>query len=300
LARERLAAAGFGDGFPTTITYSDEPRDYLPDPTAVATTLQTQLREYLGIEATLRVLPFAELTSQADAGTITGLYLLGARARYPDPSVLLDPHFGPASSAQFGRRFDDIGRALEQGRSNADPKERALGYSRTNGRIAVHVPMIPLAHVGSLAAVRTDVRGYDASATATDQLATVTPGDRTQFVYMQATRPESLYCADETDAAPLRICAQVGESLYRHAIPEPGLTPALAESCVADADLVVWTCTLRDAVPFHDGAFLDANDVVLSYVVQWDADHPLHHGRAGAFSAFTERFGGLLNPPPDA
>ncbi|MGH2476715.1 MAG: ABC transporter substrate-binding protein [Candidatus Limnocylindrales bacterium] len=300
LARERLAQAGFGDGFPTTITYSDEPRDYLPDPTAVATTLQTQLREYLGIETTLRVLPFAELTAQADAGTITGLYLLGARAPYPDPSVLLDPHFGPASSAQFGRRFDDIGRALEQGRSNADPKERALGYGRTNGRIGLHVPMIPLAHVGSLAAIRADVRGYYASATATDRLSTVTPGDRTQFVYMQATRPAGLYCADESDAAALRVCAQVSESLYRHDIPEPGLTPALAEACVADADLVIWTCTLRDPVRFHDGAALDANDVVLSYAVQWDADHPLHQGRDGAFAAFTDRFGGLLNPPPDA
>ncbi len=300
LARERLSAAGFADGFPTTITYSDEPRDYLPDPTAVATALQTQLREYLGIEATLQVLPFAELASQADAGTITGLYLLGARAPYPDPTALLDPHFGPASSAQFGRRFDDIGRALELGRSSSDPEVRALNYTRTNGRIAQHVPMIPLAHVGSLAAVRADVRGYAASAMASDRLALVVPGDRTQFVYMQASQPLGLYCADETDAAAWRVCAQLSESLYRHDIPEPGLAPALAESCLADADLVVWTCTLRDGVRFHDGAVLDANDVVLSYAVQWDGAHPLHRGREGAFAAFTDRFGGLLNPPPDS
>ncbi|MGZ9277045.1 MAG: ABC transporter substrate-binding protein [Candidatus Limnocylindrales bacterium] len=298
LARERLATAGFDDGFPTTITYSDEPRDYLPDPTAVATALQTQLREYLGIEATLKVLPFDELTVAADAGTIDGLYLLGARTRFPDASILLERHFGPGSSGQFGKRFDDIGRTLEQGRSSADPEVRALGYARANDRIRVHVPMIPLAHVGSLAAIRSDVAGYFASATATDRLATVVPGDRTQFVFMQTSRPAGLYCADETDEATLRICAQLSEPLYRHDIPEPGLAPALAEACLPDAELVVWSCTLRAGVRFHDGSVLDANDVVLSYAVQWDADHPLHRGRDGAFTAFIDRFGGLLNPPP--
>lgn len=298
LARERLAQAGFPDGFPTSITYSDEPRDYLPDPGAVATALQTQLHEYLGVEATLRVLPFDELVAQADAGRLDGLYLLGARARVADASVLLDQHFGPTSSAQFGRRFDDIARALDQGRTSGDPAKRTVAYQRVNERIARHVPMIPLAHVGSLGAARADVSGYTASATASDKFALVTPGDRTQFVFMQAGRPGSLYCADEVDDAALRICAQLAESLYRFDLPEPSLSPALATACVPDADLVLWTCSLRPGVRFHDGAALDANDVVLSYAVQWDEEHPLHHGRDGSFSAFIERFGGLLHPPP--
>ena len=48
---------------------------------------------------------------------------------------------------------------------------------------------------------------------------------------------------------------------------------------------------------FHDGAALDANDVVLSYAIRWDAAHPLHHGREGTFQAFADRFGGFLHPP---
>jgi peptide/nickel transport system substrate-binding protein len=60
---------------------------------------------------------------------------------------------------------------------------------------------------------------------------------------------------------------------------------------------MTWTCALRKGVTFHDGASLDANDVVLSFAVQWDADHPLHHGREGRFQPFIETFGGLLNPP---
>ena len=58
------------------------------------------------------------------------------------------------------------------------------------------------------------------------------------------------------------------------------------------------TCTLRDGVKFHDGADLDANDVVLSYAAQWDAEHELHVGRSGAFEYFPGLWGGFLNPPP--
>lgn len=297
LAREWLAAAGFPDGFATTIVFSEEPRDYLPDPVGLATVLQTQLRQYLGIEASLERMSFDELTAAADAGDIAGIYLLGARTRYPDATVLLDGHFGPAASAQFGRRFDDVVRALDAARSSADPEVRAVNYGRANGRILSHAPMVPLAHVGTATAYRSDVRGAHASSTATERFAAVIPGDRTQFVYMQASRPGGLYCADESDPSTLRVCAQLVESLYRHDVPEPGLSPALAEACVPDDDLVTWTCSLRAGVTFHDGSRLDANDVVLSYAVQWDAANPLHLGRDGTFQGFVDRFGGFLHPP---
>ena len=40
--------------------------------------------------------------------------------------------------------------------------------------------------------------------------------------------------------------------------------------------------------------------VVLTYAVQWDADHPLHKGRDGSFTYFPGLFSGFLNPPPPA
>ena len=296
LARDMLAGVGFAEGFPTTISYSDEPRDYLPDPTAAATALQTQLRDQLGVTAELKVMPFADLTAAVDGGRLSGFYLLGARARYPDASLLLESHFGPTASLQFGKRFNDIANWLTRGRV-ADAAARAKGYGGVNILLGKHVPMIPLAHVGSAAAFRTDVVGAQASATATDKLATVVPGDRTQFVYMQQDRPGGLFCADETADVALRVCAQLSESLYRHDLPEPSLTPALAEACLPDEDLIMWTCTLRAGVRFHDGSVLDANDVVLSYAIRWDAAHPLHKGREGTFGAFIDRFGGFLRPP---
>ncbi len=108
----------------------------------------------------------------------------------------------------------------------------------------------------------------------------------------------SLYCADEVDVGSLRACAQMAESLFAPGASDGSLVPALAETCVPDTNLTTWTCTLRAGVTFHDGSRLDAGDVVLSFAVQWDAEHPLHRGRTGEFQAFLDRFRGFLNPPP--
>jgi len=61
----------------------------------------------------------------------------------------------------------------------------------------------------------------------------------------------------------------------------------------------VWTCTLRDGVTFHNGATLDASDVVLSMAAQWDARSPLHVGRTATFGYWPSLIGGdYLNAPP--
>ena len=76
------------------------------------------------------------------------------------------------------------------------------------------------------------------------------------------------------------------------AAPTP--IPALASSCTPNAAATVWTCNLRTGVRFHDGATLDADDVVTSFAAQWDADHPLHAGHDGTFAQFAASFGGFL------
>ena len=122
--------------------------------------------------------------------------------------------------------------------------------------------------------------------------------DRRQLVWMQATEPTGLYCADQTAVDALRICAQIGESLYGYGPDGAAIVPSLAESCTADDRLVTWTCKLRTGVTFHDGAALDAGDVVDTFAVQWDAEHPRHRGGDGAFQTFASLFGGFLNPSP--
>ena len=71
--------------------------------------------------------------------------------------------------------------------------------------------------------------------------------------------------------------------------------PALAVSNAVNADLTEYTFTLRDGVTFHNGATLDANDVVATFAAQWDAMSPNHVGRTGTFEYFGAFFGCFLN-----
>ena len=158
--------------------------------------------------------------------------------------------------------------------------------------------MVPIAHGGSGVAYKADVTGAQASPLTSEIFAAMAPGDRDQFVFMQNGEPGGLYCADETDGEALRVCEQINESLYAYEINGTAAEPSLAEVCEPNAELTQWTCTLRQGVKYHDGATLDANDVVLSYAVQWDNNHPLHKGRDASFTYFPALFGGLLNPPP--
>jgi ABC-type transport system substrate-binding protein len=114
---------------------------------------------------------------------------------------------------------------------------------------------------------------------------------------MQNAEPISLYCADETDGESLRACEQVTESLYGYEVGGTATEPRLAEVCEPNADLTEWTCKLRQGVKFHDGSTLDANDVVMSLIIQWDASNPLHKGNTGAFTYWNGLWGAFLNAP---
>ena len=296
-ARQLLADAGYPDGFDTTIQYRDVVRAYLPDPTGVAVELQRQLLDNLNIRAALETIPEDAFLALVDEGRADGIHLLGRNVSIPDASNLLDPHFGVRASREFGQPYDDIAAALAAGAATTDEAARTTAYTAANLAIRKQVPMIPIAHAGSMTAYRADVDGARSSPMRYERLASIAPGDRRQFVWLTRAEPKGLYCADETDPAAQLVCAQLTEGLYAFDQGGASVSPALAEGCEPNPELTVWTCTLRAGVVFHDGAALDANDVVLSFAVQWDAEHPLHRGRAGIFQPFIDAFGGLLNPP---
>jgi peptide/nickel transport system substrate-binding protein len=123
--------------------------------------------------------------------------------------------------------------------------------------------------------------------------------DDDNFVWIQNGEPSGLYCADETDGEALRVCEQISEALLGYEIGGTAVVPILAESFEGNEDATEWTFTLREGVVFHDGSTLDANDVVTSYVAQWDASSPLHTGRTGDFTYFSALFGGFVNAPAE-
>jgi peptide/nickel transport system substrate-binding protein len=294
-ARDMLAAAGYPDGFDITLSYRDVVRGYLPQPGVVAQDIQAQLAE-IGVNVTLNVMESGAFIDAANAGDLP-FYLLGWGADYPDATNFYDFHFGAGASPQFGTKFDDITSLLSQAASLSDQTQRDALYAQVAELVKEHVPMIPVAHGGSAVAFKADVAGAHASPLSNELFAVMDPGGRDTLVWMQNAEPIGLYCADETDGESLRACEQMNESLLAYSVGGVDVVPSLATSCDPNADLTEWTCHLRDGVLFSDGSALDANDVVESYYVQWDAASPLHVGRVGDFTYFSALFGSFLNPP---
>ncbi|HLA42358.1 MAG TPA: ABC transporter substrate-binding protein [Aggregatilineales bacterium] len=296
--RALLAEAGFADGFEIDLSYRDVVRSYLPQPGVVAQDIAAQLQENLGITANIVVMESGEFIDASDAGELA-LYLLGWGADYPDATNFLDYHFGSGASAQFGEKHPAITDALARGAALADPADRLPIYIEANTAIKDLVPMVPVAHGGSGTAYRADVEGAHSSPLNDEYFAVMNPGGRDTFVWMQNAEPIGLYCPDESDGESLRACVQISESLLAFEVGGTAVVPALAESYESSEDLTEWTFHLREGVTFHDGSSLDANDVVLSYAVQWDASHPLHVGRDGSFTYFSAYYNGFLNAPAE-
>jgi len=299
-ARDLLSQAGFPLGFQLSLMYRGEAYGYMPWPDRVAAEISRQLKQNLGLDVQLSVVESDAFLSAVDSGQIPGLFLLGWGADYPDILNFLDTHFGAESPATFGSHFPDIEEALHNG-SNSSAENRAPFYAQANTAIKSHVPMIPLAHGGwdsqeSLSVIyRQGFQGANTTFYGYEAFHLLNFPGQQRFVWLQPVEPQSLYCPDEADPSAFQACAQVTESLYRL---EPGgviAQPNLAENCVVDAALTVWTCSLRPGIEFHNGAFLDANDVATSFIIQWDALHPLHNGNTGAFAYFRMFWGNFLN-----
>lgn len=300
-ARRLLAEAGYPGGFASELAYRDVVRGYLPQPGRVAAALRTQLQENLGITLRLKAIEENEFLGQVDSGVLPGVYLLGWGADYPDADNFLATHFGVKASLQFGNPIPELVTLVQQAASQADPEWRQAAYAEVNAAIRQHVPMIPLAHGGwvmaeSLAtAYAARVQGWHASPLSLEDFAALSMNNEPSFTWMQEEEPQSLYCATAQDIASLRACSQVAETLYRYSTGSAAVEPGLATSCQPESDLRIWTCTLRQGVLFQDDTTLDANDVVASFAIQWDASNPLHPGESAPFVYFNEFWGAYLN-----
>jgi peptide/nickel transport system substrate-binding protein len=302
-ARELLAEAGLPNGFRTELAYRDVVRGYLPWPGTVAEDIKDQLWENLNVAVKTRKLDEIDFYNMIDSGTYPGLYLLGWGADFPDITDFLDTHFGLDANGQLGGKFGDIVDALASGNAIPDNGARRPFYETANNAIKYHTPMIPISYGGwifpdSLAvAYKRYVDGVHASPFGLEAFSSVSISGKDTFIWMQNAEPLSLYCAGATDIETWRACAQITESLYRFSVSGVDVEPGLAEFCQPSGDLTEWTCTLRKNVPFHDGSMLDANDVVVSFAVQWDASYPLHEEKTDAFIYFKEFWGGFINSP---
>jgi ABC-type transport system substrate-binding protein len=302
-AKDLLTAAGFPDGFDTKIQYRNVFRGYLPDPPVVAQDLKEQLAA-IGINATVEEQESGTFIGNANSGALEGIFLLGWGADYPEVTNFLDYHFGAGCTAAFGACYPEIFTPLGQGNSTTDEAARTAAYTEANAKIQELIPMVPIAHGQYANAYLAGTEGAQVSAISTEVMwamkPPVTASDPNTVVLTQGAEPIGLYCADETDGESLRACEQSMEGLYGYKVGGTDVRPVLATDCTPNAEGTQWTCTLREGVTFHDGSTFEAEDVVLSFAVQWDAAHPLHKGNTGIFEYWAGLWGGNLNPPPPA
>jgi ABC-type transport system substrate-binding protein len=294
-AKALLKDAGFPNGFSTTLSYRNVVRGYLPTPDKVAQEIQAQLAN-IGVKVTLKEMESTTFLDATSAGK-EPLYLLGWGADYPDATNFYDYHFGNPNNKQFGTLFDDIVAEIKAGASVADAATRQQHYDKLNELIKQHVPMVPVAHGGSATAFKADVQGAHSSPL-TNEVFNVMDNGADQLVWMQGGEPGAIWCADETDGEALHACDQIYDALLSYEVGGSAVKPGLAESYESNTDLTEWTFHLRQGVKFHNGADLDANDVVATYEAQWNATSPNHKGRTGTFEYFGAFFGTMLNAPP--
>jgi peptide/nickel transport system substrate-binding protein len=295
-AKQLLQESGVALPINVTMSYRDVARGYLAQPAPVAQDIQAQLAA-VGINVTLDQQESTTFIDNANSGKLP-FYMLGWGADFPDATNFYDYHFGAGGTPQFGKGFSDIQALITQGGQKSQQSERDAIYAQVAQLLAQHVPMVPVANGGSATAYKKGVENPQASPLTSEIMAKMGISGQDQFVFVQNGEPGGLYCADESDGEALRVCEQIGESLLAYKINGTEVEPSLAQSYESSPDLKEWTFHLRKGVKFSDGSDFDANDVVKSYRVQWDAADPLHQGREGNFTYFSALFGGFLNPPP--
>jgi len=295
LAKDLMKKSGVTLPIETTLSYRDVVRGYLPQPGVVAQDIQAQLKA-IGINLKIDQQESGTFLANASAGKLS-LFMLGWGADFPDATDFLDYHFGKGAAATFGTKDPKLTALLDKASQLGDPAARLAIYKQANDEIADFVPMVPIANGGSAHAFKASVKNAYTSPFGAIQLAKLDSGSD-KLIWMQSAEPISLYCNDETDGETLFACEQVNESLLSFVPGGGDVTAGLAALPKVNADATQYTFTLTAGAKFSDGTAVTANDVALSWDVEWDAANPLHKGNTGAFDYFSGDFGAFLNPPP--
>jgi ABC-type transport system substrate-binding protein len=299
---DQAASEGLKLPITSTMSYRDVVRGYLAQPGVVAQDIQSQLNSLGGgkyFNINVQVMESGAFLTDAIGGNLP-MHLLGGGADYPDGSNLMSFWFGEGLKNSFGTPYQDIIDAVAQGGRVADPAKRYPFYLKANQLVHDLVPVVPIAHGGSAIVYKATIEGAHASPLRRELFYVVKNPDSDTLVFMQNAEPISFYCADNADDETSRACVQVFESLTAFKIGSTDIGPSLAEKWESNDDATEWTFHLRPGVKFHDGSSLDANDVVMTYIAQWDAANPLHKGNTGDFTYWGTYFGKFLHAPPSS
>ncbi len=292
-AKALLAKAGFPSGFTTSLSYRNVSRPYQPDPKALVQEVQSELKQ-IGVTVDLKEEESTTFLNNVDEGK-EPFFMVEWIANYPGATDFLDYHLNNPTLAEFGNSFPDIVTELTAAAKLSDPAARQQHYDKANALVEQHVPMIPVANAASATVFKAGVQNGQASPLGNEQFHVMVPASGDQLVFLQSGEPGDLWPANSTDGEELRVTEQIYDALLSYQINGVTLQPGLAEKWEANADATQWTFHLRQNAKFNSGKPLDANDVVATYVAQWDASSPNHKGHTGDFTYFGIFFGAFLN-----
>ncbi len=296
---ELVTGAGYPGGLTVTLSLVDVPSDYLPEPVRIAEVISDQLSA-CNITATLQLLEPDRFAEVLAAGELP-FHLGGWSADFPGPIGMLNAHFsGAGNGEQFGAPFPTIVGLLDEASQTSDRALRADLYGEVNQLLKEKAILVPLAHGSSTLVAHAELPGVLTSPVRRESWATIGPLTDTlpytRFVYALGSLPLSLDPTDEVDDATFAVTNQLFETLVTFEPATTILTGSLAIEWQANDTFDVWEFSLRRGVRFHDGTELNADAVVLNFERLWDASHPLHVGRTGAFRYFQILFGGFRRP----
>lgn len=166
-AKKLMAEAGYpnGKGFPDLTLYINEGGSIN---TIVATTLQNQLKENIGVSVVIEPLQLDVLIERFAKGE-TEFTRTGWIADFPDPSNFLslfygknvpdDPHARslPNFSRYKNPAFDEL---LEKGMSAIDPAEQMMYYNMCDSILVADAAFLPLYHDQYIRLVQNNIVGF--------------------------------------------------------------------------------------------------------------------------------------------
>lgn len=164
-AKKLLKAAGYADGFQSTLWVMDRPRNYLPNPLAMAMKIKSQLGE-AGIDIIIRVIPWDSYIEDVKLGD-HDMALVGWNGDIIDPDNFLYTLFATKKAKpelNFNYSFYEneiVDQLLVRGRRVTDMDFRITIYRELQEIIANDVASIPLIHTMTAIGTSAKVKGFE-------------------------------------------------------------------------------------------------------------------------------------------
>lgn len=289
-AKKTLEDANFDFSQAITLAYVEESSQLIQNPGSLANEIKKELSA-IGVTVELQPLRREKFYSAVWNGTPM-MFIDTYKAQYADGAAFYEIPL-LRDTRQFGNTYPMLQQDFYAVQAASSTATRQAKFDQLNQDFKNYVPFIPIGFVAQWSFFRNTISSASTNSSF-ENYEDLSPQTVTIQVYEQ-DKPISLWPADETNNDTFRITRLIYDTLVTEGYGASGVQPSLADSWKSNDAMTEWTFYLRYNVNFSNGATLDANDVVASFVAMWDASNPNHTGRTGDFEIFKQLFGEFIN-----